>query len=130
MFSFQLCGHDMEDGTSVYTQYSEDNNLSELSIIYFLPIIFCHLKIGLIITEICMFAGSFQSVQQLKFHESQNTSDLNYMTKMDGSTINHDLNLSEQDKEVSSPTQPKTLQQEFSLININIPNIEVKTFKK
>lgn len=31
----------------------------------------------------------------------------------------------ENNKEVSSPTQPKTLQQEFSLINMNIPNIEV-----
>ncbi|CAG2065895.1 unnamed protein product, partial [Timema podura] len=33
---------------------------------------------------------------------------------------------SEQDKEVTpSPTQPKTLQQEFSLININIPNVHL-----
>ncbi|XP_033209971.1 GATOR complex protein WDR59 isoform X1 [Belonocnema kinseyi] len=95
-FLKKLCGHDMEDGASVYTQYSEDNNLRSL-----------------------------QSVQQLQLHESQNESDLNYATKMDGSTINHDLNISDQDKEVPSPTQPKTLQQEFSLINMNIPNIEV-----
>nr|CAD7194662.1 unnamed protein product [Timema douglasi] len=33
---------------------------------------------------------------------------------------------SDQDKEVTpSPTQPKTLQQEFSLININIPNVHL-----
>ena len=67
-----------------------------------------------------------QSVQQLQLHESQNESDLNYGTKTDESTINHDIKLSDQDKEVPSPTQPKTLQQEFSLINMNIPNIEVK----
>lgn len=62
-------------------------------------------------------------MQQL--HESQTESDLNYVTKIDGSTVNHELHISEQEKEVPSPTQPKTLQQEFSLININIPNIEV-----
>lgn len=25
---FQLCGHGIDDGTSIYTQYSEDSNLS------------------------------------------------------------------------------------------------------
>jgi hypothetical protein len=30
------------------------------------------------------------------------------------------------DKEVNpSPTQPKTLQQEFSLINVNMPNVQM-----
>lgn len=35
------------------------------------------------------------------------------------------VNLPDNSKKVSSPTQPKSLQQEFSLINMNIPNIEV-----
>lgn len=35
------------------------------------------------------------------------------------------VNLPDNSKKISSPTQPKSLQQEFSLINMNIPNIEV-----
>lgn len=43
---------------------------------------------------------------------------------MDAPSLNHeDADKIEKDK--PSPTQPKTLQQEFSLINMNIPNIEV-----
>lgn len=47
-------------------------------------------------------------------------------TKVDEPTLNLETDTYiENNKEISSPTQPKTLQQEFSLININIPNIEV-----
>lgn len=35
------------------------------------------------------------------------------------------INFTDNSKKISSPTQPKSLQQEFSLINMNIPNIEV-----
>lgn len=38
----------------------------------------------------------------------------------------NEINNAKNEKENLSSTQPKTLQQEFSLININIPNIEVK----
>lgn len=42
------------------------------------------------------------------------------------STIDYTENgLSEQDLPVPLPSQPKTLQQEFSLINVNIRNITV-----
>lgn len=48
------------------------------------------------------------------------------MTKADEPTLNSETDTYiESNKEISSPTQPKTLQQEFSLINMNIPNIEV-----
>lgn len=47
-------------------------------------------------------------------------------TKVDEPILNSETDAYiESNKEISSPTQPKTLQQEFSLINMNIPNIEV-----
>ncbi|XP_024939455.1 GATOR complex protein WDR59 isoform X2 [Cephus cinctus] len=99
-FLQKLCGHDLDDGTSVYTQYSEDNNPKTLN-----------------------------SVQQLQFHDTQNEREMNCVSsKMDSQSLHHDVSTyTDFDKEVPSPTQPKTLQQEFSLINMNIPNIEVNT---
>lgn len=73
-----------------------------------------------------MILGTLQSVQELELHDSNNESDINFSTtNMDNLTINHEGEVSKSDKETPSPTQPKTLQQEFSLINMNIPNIEV-----
>lgn len=68
-----------------------------------------------------------QSVQQLQINDAQNNQETNYIeTKVDDSTSSTELStFSENIKDISSPTQPKTLQQEFSLINMNIPNIEV-----
>lgn len=73
------------------------------------------------------FLGSLRSMQQLELNDVQNDREMNYMlSKIDGGKITTEsISYSAADKEVSSPTQPKTLQQEFSLININIPNIEV-----
>ncbi|KAG7207480.1 hypothetical protein KM043_009113 [Ampulex compressa] len=97
-FLKKLCGHGIDDNTSVFTQYSEDNNLRTL-----------------------------QSVQQLQLNDSQNDREINYISsKADEPTLTSEINtFTENAKEISSPTQPKTLQQEFSLINMNIPNIEV-----
>ncbi|XP_008215215.1 GATOR complex protein WDR59 isoform X1 [Nasonia vitripennis] len=93
----KLCGHDMDDGNCVYTQYSEDSNMRIL-----------------------------QSVQALQLHESNNEQQLTYPpTNMDTTVSNQEDEVSKLEKEAPSPTQPKTLQQEFSLINMNIPNIEV-----
>ena len=65
-------------------------------------------------------------MQELQLHESNNEHEINYPTKnMDTTTLNNDNDPSKLEKETPSPTQPKTLQQEFSLINMNIPNIEV-----
>lgn len=64
-----------------------------------------------------------KSVQELQLHETNNEREISYPT-----TNNETLSLSSEEAtkvEKGSPTQPKTLQQEFSLININIPNIEV-----
>ncbi|XP_043265294.1 GATOR complex protein WDR59 isoform X1 [Colletes gigas] len=96
-FLKKLCGHGIDDGTSIYTQYSEDNNLRTL-----------------------------QSVQ-LQLNDAQNDREINCITtKADEPTLNPETDTYiENNKEISSPTQPKTLQQEFSLINMNIPNIEV-----
>lgn len=66
-------------------------------------------------------------MQQLELNDVQNDKGIDYiMSKIEGGKSTADsLSYSASEKEVSSPTQPKTLQQEFSLININIPNIEV-----
>ncbi|XP_076648251.1 WD repeat domain 59 isoform X3 [Halictus rubicundus] len=97
-FLKKLCGHGMDDSASIYTQYSEDNNLRTL-----------------------------QTIQQLQLNDTQADRELNCIaTKADESTMNSESDTYiENNKEISSPTQPKTLQQEFSLINMNIPNIEV-----
>ncbi|XP_058792882.1 GATOR complex protein WDR59 isoform X2 [Phymastichus coffea] len=92
----KLCGYEIDDGNCVYSKYSGDDNLKTL-----------------------------QSVQELQLHESNNESDINYSTSMDNLKLNYEGDVSKLEKETSSPTQPKTLQQEFSLINMNIPNIEV-----
>ncbi|OAD54322.1 WD repeat-containing protein 59 [Eufriesea mexicana] len=99
-FLKKLCGHGIDDGTSIYTQYSEDNNLRTL-----------------------------QSVQQLQLNDTQTDREMNCITtKVDEPVLNSETDsYIENNKEISSPTQPKTLQQEFSLINMNIPNIEVNT---
>ncbi|KAK0087002.1 hypothetical protein PV326_005337 [Microctonus aethiopoides] len=93
------CGHEMDDSTSVYTQYSEDNNLRTL-----------------------------RSVQEIKLNDSQNENEMNFVTsKLDVPVALSEKNSNTESgkKEMPSPTQPKTLQQEFSLINMNIPNIEM-----
>ncbi|KAI4488494.1 hypothetical protein M0802_011600 [Mischocyttarus mexicanus] len=97
-FLKKLCGHDIDDNASVFSQYGKDNTLSSL-----------------------------QSVQQLQINDSQNNQETNYIeTKVDDSASSTELStFSENTNDISSPTQPKTLQQEFSLINMNIPNIEV-----
>ncbi|XP_066594215.1 GATOR2 complex protein WDR59 isoform X2 [Prorops nasuta] len=97
-FLKKLCGYDINDGASDYTQYSEGNNLRAL-----------------------------QTVQQLQLNDSQHEHEINFISsKIDETILRPDgINEIEINKEVSSPTQPKTLQQEFSLINMNIPNIEL-----
>ncbi|XP_046619943.1 GATOR complex protein WDR59 isoform X1 [Neodiprion virginianus] len=97
-FLQKLCGHDLDDGTSVYTSYTEDNNLRTL-----------------------------RSMQQLELQDTPTDREMNFvMSKIDGGKMGiESLTYSTSDKDVLSPTQPKTLQQEFSLINVNIPNIEV-----
>ncbi|CAB0044631.1 unnamed protein product [Trichogramma brassicae] len=68
---------------------------------------------------------NYQSVQELELQDSTNEREINYTVKKpDHLTLNNDHETSV-DPDVQSPTQPKTLQQEFSLINMNIPNIEV-----
>ncbi|XP_012266162.2 GATOR complex protein WDR59 isoform X2 [Athalia rosae] len=95
-FLQKLCGHDLDDGT-VYAPYTEDSNLRTI-----------------------------RTMEQ-QMQDVQNDREVNYMLSKieDGKTNAESIVYSATDKEVSSPTQPKTLQQEFSLININIPNIEV-----
>ncbi|KAH0953331.1 hypothetical protein HN011_003128 [Eciton burchellii] len=97
-FIKKLCSNGIEDGLSVYSQYSEENNLRTL-----------------------------QSVQELQLNGSQNEPEINYITtKVDEPMPQVEaITQSDNSKKVSSPTQPKSLQQEFSLINMNIPNIEV-----
>ncbi|XP_011330381.2 GATOR complex protein WDR59 isoform X2 [Ooceraea biroi] len=97
-FIKKLCSNGMEDGLSVYSQYSEESNLRTL-----------------------------QSVQELQLNSSQNEPEINYITtKVDEPVPQVEVaNQPDNSKKVSSPTQPKSLQQEFSLINMNIPNIEV-----
>ncbi|KAG8038614.1 hypothetical protein G9C98_007321 [Cotesia typhae] len=99
-FLKKLCGHDMDDATSLYTQYSEDTNLRTL-----------------------------QSVQDLQLNDSQNDNELSYSSsQVDMQMIPNEASTNlDHDKELPSPTQPKTLQQEFSLINMNIPNIELNS---
>ncbi|XP_050579579.1 GATOR complex protein WDR59 isoform X2 [Bombus affinis] len=99
-FLKKLCGHGIDDGSSIYTQYPEDNSLRTL-----------------------------QSVQQLQLNDAQTGREMNCITtKVDEPILNSETDAYiESNKEISSPTQPKTLQQEFSLINMNIPNIEVNT---
>lgn len=76
--------------------------------------------------------GTLQSVQQLQLNDTQNEREINCVTtKVDEPTLKSESDtLIENNKEISSPTQPKTLQQEFSLINMNIPNIEVIYYKR
>lgn len=71
--------------------------------------------------------GTLQSVQQLQLNDTQTGREMNCITtKVDEPILNSETDAYiESNKEISSPTQPKTLQQEFSLINMNIPNIEV-----
>ncbi|XP_020283818.1 WD repeat-containing protein 59 isoform X2 [Pseudomyrmex gracilis] len=97
-FIRKLCSNGIDDGLSVYSQYSEESNLRTL-----------------------------QSVQDLQLNSSQNEPEINYITtKVDEPAPQSETtNLLDNSKKISSPTQPKSLQQEFSLININIPNIEV-----
>lgn len=65
-------------------------------------------------------------MQALQLHEPNNEQQLTYpTTNMDTAVSNQEDEVSKLEKEAPSPTQPKTLQQEFSLINMNIPNIEV-----
>lgn len=65
-------------------------------------------------------------MQSLQLHEPNNEQQLTYpATNMDITVSNQEDEVSKLEKEAPSPTQPKTLQQEFSLINMNIPNIEV-----
>ncbi|XP_014231934.1 GATOR complex protein WDR59 isoform X1 [Trichogramma pretiosum] len=68
---------------------------------------------------------NYQSAQELELQDSTNEREINYAVKKpDHLTLNNDHE-TPVDPDVQSPTQPKTLQQEFSLINMNIPNIEV-----
>lgn len=93
---------------------------------YFLFINIIHLLFYL--TNIIVInIGTLQSVQQLQLNDSQTDREMNCMTtKVDEPILNSEADIYiENNKEISSPTQPKTLQQEFSLINMNIPNIEV-----
>lgn len=71
--------------------------------------------------------GTLQSVQELQLNGSQNEPEMSYITsKVDEQAVTQAETISQPDNsKVSSPTQPKSLQQEFSLINMNIPNIEV-----
>lgn len=75
------------------------------------------------------FSGTLQSVQQMELNESQTDQEINCTTpKIEGTSSHSDYSAAEKstnESQVASPTQPKTLQQEFSLINMNIPNIEV-----
>lgn len=93
---------------------------------YFLFINIMHLSFYLI-NIIVINIGTLQSVQQLQLNDSQTDREMNCMTtKVDEPILNSEADVYiENNKEISSPTQPKTLQQEFSLINMNIPNIEV-----
>ncbi|XP_036149984.1 GATOR complex protein WDR59 isoform X3 [Monomorium pharaonis] len=97
-FIKKLCSNGMDDGLSVYSQYSEESNLRTL-----------------------------QSVQELQLNPSQSEPEINYITtKVDEPVLQSETtNIPDNSKKISSPTQPKSLQQEFSLINMNIPNIEV-----
>ncbi|KAJ8687709.1 hypothetical protein QAD02_023503 [Eretmocerus hayati] len=95
----KLCGHDMDDGNDVYTQYSGDDNLS-----------------------------TTQSVQDLQLHDSNIEQDFHNMNSaVESVVLNQESEASKLEKEAPSPTQPITLQQEFSLMNLNLPNIEVNT---
>ncbi|XP_023248559.1 GATOR complex protein WDR59 isoform X2 [Copidosoma floridanum] len=94
----KLCGHDdIDDNNIDFTQFSESDNLRTL-----------------------------QS-EELELHPLNNEHKLNYPSKMDVVPLNHEEDIPKLETEAPSPTQPKTLQQEFSLININIPNIEVNS---
>lgn len=74
-----------------------------------------------------IFIGTLQSVQELQLNASQSEPEINYITTKVNEPVPQSemVNLPDNSKKVSSPTQPKSLQQEFSLINMNIPNIEV-----
>ncbi|XP_044008732.1 GATOR complex protein WDR59 isoform X2 [Aphidius gifuensis] len=101
-FLKKLCGREIDNDTSIYTQYSEDTNLRTL-----------------------------RSVQQMQIHDSQIIKpQLNFITTnlddLNKNNIKNDIiRINDNDNDIPSPTQPKTLQQEFSLINMNIPNIEL-----
>lgn len=74
-----------------------------------------------------IFIGTLQSVQELQLNTSQSEPEINYITTKVNDPVPQSemINPPDNSKKVSSPTQPKSLQQEFSLINMNIPNIEV-----
>lgn len=74
-----------------------------------------------------IFLGTLQSVQELQLNTSQSEPEINYITTKVNEPVPQSemANFPDNSKKVSSPTQPKSLQQEFSLINMNIPNIEV-----
>lgn len=78
-------------------------------------------------TGVLVSTGTLQSTQELQLNGSQSAPEINYITTKADEPVPHSetINLPDSSKEVSSPTQPKSLQQEFSLINMNIPNIEV-----
>lgn len=78
------------------------------------------------ISEIYIYIG-VQSVQELQLNSSQSEPEINYITtKVDElAPQSETITAPDNSKKVSSPTQPKSLQQEFSMINMNIPNIEV-----
>lgn len=79
-----------------------------------------------------IYAYTFSVVEQTLTHPLQDLSLENGsgMSDMSNSLIldeGTDASLGNStDKEVNpSPTQPKTLQQEFSLINVNMPNVQM-----
>lgn len=75
-----------------------------------------------------LLLGTLRSVQEIKLNDSQNENEMNFVTsKLDVPVASSEKNsnIESGKKEMPSPTQPKTLQQEFSLINMNIPNIEM-----
>ncbi|XP_012270221.1 GATOR complex protein WDR59 [Orussus abietinus] len=96
-FLKKLCGHDIDDATSMYAQYSEDNNLRSL-----------------------------RSVEELGIRKSQSEREIHCITaKANSSDGNAEINVQSDTEKETSPTQPKTLQEEFLSLNINLPNVEV-----
>lgn len=96
-FLTKLCGREIDNDTSIYN-YADDTKLRTLR-------------------------------SQIQLHNSQTEQEINYLTtnNLDDLTTSVPINdiIIINNDDVPSPTQPKTLQQEFSLINMNIPNIEL-----
>ena len=70
------------------------------------------------------FLEPLPTAQELDLHQN-NERETNFTaSKIDSTKITNEDSSSKIEKE-AAVSQPKTLQQEFSLININIPNIEV-----